>query len=97
VLVHQPKVLFLDEPTNALDPRAARVVKNVLCDICDRGATVFMTTHILEVAEEMCDRVAILNAGRLKSIGTLPELRASCGLPKATLEELFLHLTGAAV
>jgi len=97
VLVHQPKVLFLDEPTNALDPRAARVVKNVLREICDRGATVFMTTHILAVAEEMCDRVAILEAGRLKAIGTLPELRASCGLPIATLEELFLHLTGAAV
>ncbi|MDQ3043633.1 MAG: ABC transporter ATP-binding protein [Chloroflexota bacterium] len=97
VLIHQPKVLFLDEPTNALDPRGARVVKNILRQICDRGATVFMTTHILAVAEEMCDRVAILDAGRLKAIGTLPELRDSCGRPTASLEELFLSITGAAI
>ena len=96
VLIHQPSVLFLDEPTNGLDPRSARVVKDVLRDICRRGATVFMTTHVLAVAEQMCDRVGILKDGRLITIGTLPELRASVGMPTATLEDIFLHLTGAA-
>jgi ABC-2 type transport system ATP-binding protein len=96
VLIHQPSVLFLDEPTNGLDPRSARVVKDVLRDICDRGATVFMTTHVLAVAEQMCDRVGILNEGRLVALGTLEALRAQVGLPGATLEDVFLDLTGAA-
>lgn len=95
VLIHEPAVLFLDEPTNGLDPRSARRVKDVLRQICDRGATVFMTTHVLEVAEQMCDRVGILNAGRLVALGTLEELRRSCGLPGATLEAIFLRLTGS--
>src|SRR5215213_11759197 len=75
VLIHEPDVLFLGEPTNGLDPRSARVVKDVLRQICDRGATVFMTTHVLEVAEQMCDRVGILNSGELAAIGSLSELR----------------------
>jgi len=96
VLIHQPSVLFLDEPTNGLDPRSARVVKDVLRDICRRGATVFMTTHVLAIAEQMCDRVGILKDGRLAALGTMPELRKAVGLPTATLEDVFLHLTGAA-
>jgi ABC-2 type transport system ATP-binding protein len=96
VLIHEPEVLFLDEPTNGLDPRSARIVKDVLRQICDRGATVFMTTHVLEVAEQMCDRVGILNEGRLATIGTVDELRERYRLPDASLEEIFLHLTGAA-
>lgn len=96
VLVHQPQVLFLDEPTNGLDPRSARIVKDVLRQICDRGATVFMTTHVLEIAEEMCDRVGILNEGKLVAIGTLDELRALSAMPDGSLERIFLHLTGAA-
>ena len=96
VLIHQPSVLFLDEPTNSLDPRSARVVKDVLRDICDRGATVFMTTHVLAVAEQMCDRVGVLDHGRLVAIGTLAELRDQIGLPGASLEDIFLHLTGTA-
>jgi len=97
VLIHEPEVLFLDEPTNGLDPRSARVVKDVLRQICDRGATVFMTTHVLEVAEQMCDRVGILKEGELAAVGTLGELRNAQGLPSASLEQLFLELTGAAV
>ena len=95
VLIHEPAVLFLDEPTNGLDPRSARVVKDVLRDICDRGATVFMTTHVLAVAEQMCDRVAILQDGQLVAIGTVAELRAQVAAPKASLEDIFLGLTGA--
>jgi ABC-2 type transport system ATP-binding protein len=95
-LIHEPSVLFLDEPTNGLDPRSARVVKDVLRQICDRGATVFMTTHVLEVAEHMCDRVGILNDGRLAAIGSLEELRDRFLMPNASLERIFLELTGAA-
>jgi ABC-2 type transport system ATP-binding protein len=96
VLIHEPEVLFLDEPTNGLDPRSARVVKDVLRQICDRGATVFMTTHVLEIAEQMCDRVGILNDGQLVAIGTISDLRDRFEMPAATLESIFLELTGAA-
>ncbi len=96
VLIHEPKVLFLDEPTNGLDPRSARTVKDVLREICDRGATVFMTTHVLEIAQEMCDRVGILNEGRLIAVGTVDELRRTLNMPDASLEDLFLKLTGNA-
>jgi len=96
VLIHEPSVLFLDEPTNGLNPRSARIVKDVLRAICDRGATVIMTTHVLEVAEQMCDRVAILDHGRLVTIGTLSDLRDETGLEDGTLEDVYLALTGAA-
>jgi ABC-2 type transport system ATP-binding protein len=96
VLMHEPSVLFLDEPTNGLDPRGARIVKDVLRDICRRGATVFMTTHVLAVAEQMCDRVGIINGGRLITLGTMTELRTLVGRETASLEDIFLHLTGTA-
>jgi ABC-2 type transport system ATP-binding protein len=96
VLIHEPKVLFLDEPTNGLDPRSARIVKDVLREICDRGATVFMTTHVLEIAEQMCDRVGILDDGRLIAVGTVDQLRLENGRAEASLEDIFLDLTGAA-
>jgi ABC-2 type transport system ATP-binding protein len=96
VLIHEPPVLFLDEPTNGLDPRSARIVKDVLRAICDRGATVFMTTHVLEIAEQMCDRVAIVDHGSLVALGTMPQLRSSTGLVDGTLEDVYLSLTGAA-
>jgi ABC-2 type transport system ATP-binding protein len=95
VLVHEPAALFLDEPTNGLDPRSARIVKDVLRQICARGATVFMTTHVLEVAEGMCDRVGILSDGRLIALGTIDELRNRAELPQGSLEDIYLHLTGA--
>ncbi len=95
VLVHEPAALFLDEPTNGLDPRSARIVKDVLRQICARGATVFMTTHVLEVAEGMCDRVGILSDGRLIALGTIDELRNQAELPQGSLEDIYLHLTGA--
>jgi ABC-2 type transport system ATP-binding protein len=95
VLIHEPAVLFLDEPTNGLDPRAARVVKDVLTQICRRGATVFMTTHVMEVAQEMSDRVGVLHEGRLVACGSLDELRTRFSMPGATLEDIFLSVTGA--
>jgi len=93
-LVHDPDVLLLDEPTSGLDPRAARVVKDLLRDEVRRGKTVLMSTHILEVAEQMVDRVGIMDRGRLIAVGTLAELRARARAADASLEELFLRLTG---
>ena len=96
VLVHDPDVLILDEPTSGLDPRAARVVKDLLRDEVRRGKTVLMSTHILEVAEHMVDRVGIINGGTLVAVGTLAELRAHARASDASLEDLFLTLTGGA-
>jgi len=96
-LIHDPKVLFLDEPTGGLDPRSARMMKDLLQNIRSRGTTVFMTTHILEVAEKMCDRVGIINNGKLIKVGTIDELRS--GTQETTtgsLEDIFLELTGGA-
>ncbi len=90
-LIHRPRVLFLDEPTVGLDPRSARRVKDYLRDLCNAGTTIFLTTHILEIAERICDRVGILDRGRLRAVGTLDSLRgASRG---RSLEDIFLELT----
>ena len=94
-LVHEPRVLFLDEPTVGLDPKAARNLKDLLRGLVDHGATVFMSTHILEVAERMCDRAGIIHEGRLIALGTMEELRQKTATDKASLEEIFLQLTGS--
>ena len=96
VLIHEPSVLFLDEPTNGLDPRSARIVKEVLRHICANGGTVFLTTHVLEIAEQMCTRAGILSDGRLVAIGSMESLQTTAGRPGASLEDLYLELTGAA-
>lgn len=92
-LLHDPHVLLFDEPTSGLDPRSARVVKDLLLGLRDRGVTVFLSTHILEVAERMCDRVGIIQQGSLVSVGTMEQLRAG---RDASLEDIFLELTGGA-
>ena len=88
-LIHDPQVLFLDEPTIGLDPRSARTIKDLLRGLCDRGKAVFLSTHVLEIAERLCDRVGILARGRLAVVGTVAEVRAH-----ASLEDIFLELTG---
>ncbi|MCM3538782.1 ABC transporter ATP-binding protein [Priestia endophytica] len=93
-LLHKPDVLFLDEPTVGLDPKSAKVLKNYLRKICDEGTTVFVSTHILEIAEVMCDRVGIILGGELIALGTMKELREQGGREGATLEDIFLELTG---
>jgi ABC-2 type transport system ATP-binding protein len=93
-LLHDPQVLFLDEPTVGLDPRSARQMKDILIDFCREGKTVFLSTHILEIAERMCTRVAIVNRGRLVANGTLTELRAMVRSDGQSLEQIFLQLTG---
>lgn len=93
-LVHDPKVLFLDEPTVGLDPRSARLIKDMLSQLRNRGAAVFFSTHILEIAERMCDRVMIINNGEIVAAGTLAELRSMRG--DGSLEDIFLSVTGGA-
>ncbi|GIW07234.1 MAG: ABC transporter [Dehalococcoidia bacterium] len=93
-LIHDPPVLFLDEPTVGLDPRSARLIKDLLAHLRDRGTAVFFSTHILEIAERMCDRVIIINDGAIVAAGTLAELRARQG--GESLEDIFLSLTGGA-
>ncbi len=92
--LHEPKVLLLDEPLVGLDPRSARILKDLLREYAKRGATIFLSTHILEVAERMCDRVGIINKGRLAAIGGAEELKSKSGKEGESLEELFLELTG---
>jgi ABC-2 type transport system ATP-binding protein len=100
-LLHEPKVLFLDEPMVGLDPKSARMIKDILRDLCRKGSTVFMSTHILEIAERMADRVGIIQEGKLIAVGTVQELRdrarendEKLAGTDLTLEDLFLELTG---
>jgi ABC-2 type transport system ATP-binding protein len=95
-ILHEPPVLFLDEPTSGLDPRSARLVKDLLVALVDRGHTVFLTTHVLEIAQQLCHRVGIVTAGQMVAIGTLDDLRQQAQREAASLEELFLQLTDGA-
>src|SRR6266487_7110658 len=93
-MLHEPPVLFLDEPTSGLDPRSARLVKDLLVALVERGHTVFLSTHVLEIAEQLCHRVGIINGGRLIATGTLDELRHQAQREAYSLEDIFLQLTG---
>ena len=93
LLIREPSVLLLDEPTNGLDPRSARLVKDLLEELAARGTAVLLSTHILEVAQALCHRVAIIDHGKIVATGTMEELRAQTGSEKASLEDLFLKLT----
>lgn len=92
-LLHDPQVLVMDEPTVGLDPRSARLIKDILRQLAERGAAIFLSTHILEIAERMCDRIGIINEGQLIAVGTMEELRA-IGKGETSLEDIFLNLTG---
>jgi len=94
-LAHRPRLLVLDEPLNGLDPRAARVTKDLLRNLADHdGVAVLFSTHVLEIAQAICDRVVILNRGRVLASGTVAALRDRAGLAGRDLEEVFLSLTG---
>lgn len=94
-LIHAPGLLILDEPMVGLDPRSAHLFKAVMREQCAAGRAVFFSTHILEVAENLCDRVGIIHHGRLIACGTLDEIRQDTGAAHDSLERLFLELTGA--
>jgi ABC-2 type transport system ATP-binding protein len=91
-LVHDPKLIILDEPLTGLDAGSARTVKDVLLQRVRKGMTVIMTTHILEVAERMAERIGVIDKGRLIANGTLEELRSRAGRDGTTLEDIFLEL-----
>jgi ABC-2 type transport system ATP-binding protein len=93
-LVHRPELIIVDEPMVGLDPRSARLLKDLFRQFVDRGGTVLMSTHTLEVAEVMCDQIAIVYQGKIAARGTMAELRQQTESGDVSLEELFLKLTG---
>jgi len=92
-LIHKPRVLILDEVQAGIDPRGAATIKEMLNGLRSRGATILMSTHVLEIAEQMCDRIGIINGGNLIAEGTMDELRLKAK-GQSSLEEIFLDLTG---
>jgi ABC-2 type transport system ATP-binding protein len=92
-LIHQPKVLILDEMQAGIDPRGAATIKEILNGLRERGATILLTTHILEIAEQICDRIGIINEGKMVAEGSMNELRKQAEGQKS-LEDIFLSLTG---
>ena len=91
-LVHEPQLIILDEPLTGLDAGSARQVKDVLLSKVERGTTIIMTTHILEVAERMAERIGVISQGRLVAEGTFEELRGRSTKNTSTLEEVFLDI-----
>jgi ABC-2 type transport system ATP-binding protein len=92
--LHRPRAVVVDEPMVGLDPRGARLIKDVFRKMSERGVAILMSTHTLEVAEEMCDRISIILKGRIIARGTVDELRAMSGGDHSQLTEVFLKLTG---
>jgi ABC-2 type transport system ATP-binding protein len=95
-LIHDPELIVVDEPMVGLDPRAARLLKDLLRTFVERGGSVFLSTHTLEVAEAVCDRIGIISEGRIIALGTMEELRGQADAGGAHLEEIFLKVTGGA-
>jgi ABC-2 type transport system ATP-binding protein len=93
-LIHQPKVMVVDEPMVGLDPKGARQVKKIFKELCAKGMTIFMSTHTLEIAEQMCDYIAIIQKGTIIAQGTVGELRIIAKTGMTSLEDIFLELTG---
>lgn len=91
-LISEPELFILDEPMIGLDPKSAFNLKTTMREICDKGKTVFFSTHVLEVAEKICDRIAIIDKGKIIAMGTMEELR-SHAKKKESLENIFLELT----
>ena len=88
-LVHQPRLIIMDEPFVGLDPKASHLLKTIMREICDSGSAIFFSTHVLEVAEKLCDKIAIIKAGKLIRSGTMEEVKGD-----TSLENVFLELEG---
>ncbi len=92
-LLHDPEVLIIDEPMVGLDPSGQKMVKGLFRDLADKGATIFMSTHTLSVAQEVCDRVGVIHEGKLIATGTTEDLQLQTGAAQSDLEEVFFRLT----
>ncbi|MFB0518862.1 MAG: ABC transporter ATP-binding protein [Acidobacteriota bacterium] len=92
-LIHHPRVILVDEPMVALDPKGVKLVKELFTRLCQQGVTIFMSTHTLSLAEELCHRIGIIHRGRLVAVGTREELRRRASIPQTGLEDIFLELT----
>lgn len=93
-LLHEPRVFIVDEPLVGLDPKGARLIKKIFNKLRDSGLTVFMSTHTMGIAEELCDRIGIIQKGKLVAEGTVSQLKELAGQEAPHLESVFLHLTG---
>ncbi|MEG1887784.1 MAG: ABC transporter ATP-binding protein, partial [Oscillospiraceae bacterium] len=87
-LIHEPKLLILDEPFVGLDPKAAHTLKQLMKELCEQGSAIFFSTHVLDVAEKLCNKIAIIKGGKLLAHGTIDEVRGN-----SSLEDVFLELT----
>ena len=92
-LLHDPEVLVVDEPMVGLDPAGIRMIKNLFRNLAEKGTTLFMSTHTLSVAEDLCDRIGVIHKGNLISTGTVEELKSSARIEEGDLEKVFLILT----
>jgi ABC-2 type transport system ATP-binding protein len=95
IFMLEPPLIVVDEPMVGLDPKSARIVKELFKSHAARGTSVFLSTHSLEIAEELCDRIGIILNGNLRAIGNLKDLEREARLEHSDLEEIFLELTGA--
>ena len=86
-LIHEPKLIIMDEPFVGLDPKATHLLKEIMREMCDNGSAIFFSTHVLEVAEKLCDKVAIIKSGKLIRFGTMEEVKGD-----TTLDDVFLEL-----
>ena len=87
--IHEPKLIIMDEPFVGLDPKAAHILKGMMREVCSEGGAIFFSTHVLEVAEKLCDKVAIIKDGRLVKSGTMEDVKGD-----DSLEDVFLELEG---
>lgn len=93
-LIHDPEIIVLDEGMNGLDPRSAKILKNLLTDYAREGRTVIFSTHVLEVAQNVCSKLAIIYRGKIIDTGTLDDMKARSGTSDSNLEDIFLKMTG---
>ena len=93
-LLHEPEVIFLDEPTKGLDPGVARAIRNIVLDLAKNDVTIFLTTHYMEEADQLSNRIAILDQGKIVALGTPDQLKNQSGGDGTTLEDVFIALTG---
>ena len=93
-LLHEPEIIFMDEPTKGLDPGVARAIRKLISDLSQQGVTIFLTTHYMEEADQLSDRVAILDQGRIVALNAPDQLKAQQSGKNTTLEDVFIALTG---